>query len=482
LDIILRRNKKRRIVNSLRFKVVCSFVLLLVAALLILNIYPSAILKRQMINAAENDMMNRVTTLAAALESFSSLNADNIYTAVTVLDAMQYTRILVTNASGVVIYDSLRYSDMVGKLALFPEIVSALAENDVFTCEYTDESFEAHSAAPIVKDGVVIGSAYFYNNDLENAMLLREVRGDILQISLLALAVTVIFLFFFAHSMGSRLNILLSGVRAVGKGDYDYQIRMTGADELSEIAQEFNDLGLQLNKTEAMRRQFVSDASHELKTPLASIKLLSDSILQTKNIREEDMREFVADIGDEIQRLTRITEGLLSLSRLDALPQVEMSCCDLKSTVQKCAELLRANAEIYEVTVELSVTGRYMVWGTSDGIYHIVFNLMENAIKYNKKGGKVSVTLYREGGKTVLSVKDTGIGIPAGDLGKIYERFYRVDKTRSRETGGTGLGLSIVNEWVENMDARIDVRSIYGEGTEFKVYFNTVEREQEVRI
>jgi len=181
------------------------------------------------------------------------------------------------------------------------------------------------------------------------------------------------------------------------------------------------------------------------------------------------MKEFASDIGEEIGRLTRITERLLSLSRLDALPEIRLVCCDMGKTVRKCAQVLAPTAALRKVKLKLNFEDDQLVCGTQDGVYHIAFNLMENAVKYNRDGGSVTVTFAREGDMVAVKVADTGIGIPEQELPRVYERFYRVDKARSRASGGTGLGLSIVKEWVDTLGGELRAESVYGEGTAFTV-------------
>lgn len=211
-----------------------------------------------------------------------------------------------------------------------------------------------------------------------------------------------------------------------------------------------------------MRRRFVSDASHELKTPLASIRLLTDSLLQADHMDGETAREFLNDIGDEADRLTRITEKLLTLTRLDTAPAAEDVPVDVGAVVERVEHMLSPLARAVEVSLELKLQPGCVVLATEDDLYQIAFNLMENAVKYNLPGGRVLVTLTADGGRVVLRVEDTGVGIPEADLPKIFDRFYRVDKARSRESGGTGLGLSIAKEIVQRHHGTITLAPTRG--------------------
>ncbi len=466
-----RPGRLRRLLSSLRFRISSAFILLLGVALVIINYYPVRLMREQVIAAKESEMTAAAVTLASALEGFSALTEENVFNAVRLLEVMRDRRVLVTNDGGVVIYDSLQTTAVVGRLAVFPEIIAALSGRDVFRCRYNETAFESCAAAPVTRAGAMAGAVYFYDYDTEQAALLRQTRSDLLRLSVVLTGVCTAGIAVFMLTFNRRLGLLLRGVKRVGQGDYGYKIEMNGEDELSAIGAEFNELTGQIQKNEELRRQFVSDASHELKTPLASIRLLSDSILQTEDISRADVREFLTDINEEIERLTRISESLLDLTRLDAQPPARPVPCDVDAAVRRCAELLRGSAEKYGVSITVKSGGEHLILADPDGLYQIVFNLMENAVKYNRQEGSVVVEIGDDESVTVLRVRDTGIGIPQNQLQNIFRRFYRVDKTRSRATGGTGLGLAIVDEWVKSFGGRIEVKSEYGRGSEFSIRF-----------
>ena len=227
-----------------------------------------------------------------------------------------------------------------------------------------------------------------------------------------------------------------------------------------------------LQQTEITERQFVSDASHELKTPLASIKLLSDSILQNE-MDTDTMREFVADIGAESDRLTRMAQKLLTLSRAsaDETEGGEHEVVDVGQTLSRVFRMLVPLADRQAVKLTASVEKGCTILSFEDDAYQILFNLVENGIKYNRENGSVHVRVRHEEDTVVIDVEDTGSGIPENALDSIFNRFYRVDKARSRQAGGAGLGLSIVHEMVGRNFGTISVRSTVGEGSCFTVTF-----------
>ena len=225
-----------------------------------------------------------------------------------------------------------------------------------------------------------------------------------------------------------------------------------------------------LRQTEASRRRFVSDASHELKTPLASIRLLTDSILQTEDMDRDTMLEFVSDIGQSAARLQRLSEKLLDLSRMDSGVTPRREPVDLTAAAERILHMLSPLASEKQVTLTCAGTEPVWVLAGEDELEQILFNLAENAVKYNVPGGSVTVTVTG-GEAAVLTVADTGIGIPDADLPNIFARFYRVDKARSREAGGSGLGLSIVRDAVLSLGGDIQVAHGSPCGTVFTVTF-----------
>ena len=185
----------------------------------------------------------------------------------------------------------------------------------------------------------------------------------------------------------------------------------------------------------------------------------------------DTMREFVTDIGTEAERLQRMTEKLMRLTRMDANIPTEKTVVQLKKPVDRTVHLLEPLAEQKDVTIYTELDDAVRIEAAEDDVFQIVFNLAENAVKYNSFGGNVFLWVEAEDGKAVLTVEDTGIGIPEEDVPHIFSRFYRVDKARSREAGGSGLGLSIVHDAVEANGGEITVERRETVGTRFIVRF-----------
>jgi signal transduction histidine kinase len=220
---------------------------------------------------------------------------------------------------------------------------------------------------------------------------------------------------------------------------------------------------------EELRRNFVVNASHELKTPVTSIQTLAEALAVTVRSDPDRVPALVSRLGGEAARLARLVGDLLDLRRLEERGPLERVPVDLAELVRETVANHYDQAQERDVEVAVAAPDHAYVAGIPGDLELIVKNLVGNAVQYNRPGGSVEVTLQPEDGSHVLSVRDTGIGIPQQDLGRVFERFYRVDTARSRETGGTGLGLSIVRHAVERHGGRIRVDSLLGEGTTFTV-------------
>ena len=223
-------------------------------------------------------------------------------------------------------------------------------------------------------------------------------------------------------------------------------------------------------RVDAVRRDFVANASHEMKTPVAGIQALADALTVTIGHGEHDRsRELTARLTDEADRLGRLITELLSLRRLEEDGARARAPVDLAAVVAEEVDRINGRAASCGVTVAAELPETAVVAGAEGDLRLIVSNLLDNAVGYNRDDGHVDVVLSSRDGAWRLAVADTGIGIPRQDLDRIFERFYRVDVARSRAAGGTGLGLSIVRHAVERHGGSVDVTSILGEGTTFTV-------------
>ncbi|BCW95969.1 MAG: hypothetical protein KatS3mg018_1451 [Fimbriimonadales bacterium] len=224
----------------------------------------------------------------------------------------------------------------------------------------------------------------------------------------------------------------------------------------------------ELLRLEQVRRDFVANVSHEFRTPLASIRSLAETIHDDPQMPAETRQRFLNLIIQEADRLTRIADDLLTLTRAESMQPVR-EVFELAPVIQQAVQEVESEAHRAQVAITAELTPNLRLLANRDQILQVALNLLSNAIRYNKPQGSITVRVYPEGHLAVLEVADTGIGIPSEALPRIFERFYRVDKTRSRAGGGTGLGLAIVKHIVESHGGQVEVESEYRVGSVFRV-------------
>ena len=467
--------------GNTQFHYALTYVIVTFVVLLILNYYCSSISQMVFYQSKEASMIEKCQLASDEIATAEVLNPSTVSGIVGQMESLKVSRMIVTDQQGIALYDSNQTA--VGFYVLLPEVLQALGRNelgtegnDVFSWKYKNSAMISHAATPITYYGTVIGCVYMTEYDTSQGALIHSLQSTVLQITLILEIIVVLFSIAFSSTFSRRLRKIMTSMRIIQEGDYSHKVNMGGNDELTVLGNEFNDLTERLNTSEQKRRRFVSDASHELKTPLASIKLLTDSILQN-DMDMDTVREFVGDIGNEAERLNRMTAKLLSLTKVDGQLSEESEIIYLSPTVRRVHRMLSPLARQAKVTIELALEEDCPVLILEDDLYQIIFNLMENGIKYNLPGGSLTVRLLRSEDNAVLQVTDTGMGIPEDALEHVFERFYRVDKARSRATGGSGLGLSIVRTIVQRNRGNISVTSTVGQGTTFTVVFPAFDTE-----
>lgn len=464
--------------KSVQSQMMLVFVSFIALLLLVINTYPIIAMRNVVYGDKERSMSATVSVVSSALSGLDTLTADNVPAVIDLLNVTEHNHILVTNERKIVIYDSWGESLGTNLTASFGELNRVFLGKIVFESKYNTDCFDSRICAPVMVNGNVIGSVYMQEEDVEQADLIDGIRNRLTMLSLAVGCVAVALSVFVSRALTLRIRKLAEAVKVVQEGDYTGHIEPLGNDEITALTHEFNAMTDILRQNEQARRRFVSDASHELKTPLASIRLLSDSILMSDSIDRETTVEFVEDIGAAAERLQHMTEKLLDLSRMDSGVPVSRVAVDLAEIANRSLPMLRPLAAQRSVTLRFETSDSVYISGAEDDLYQIVFNLVENAIKYNVPDGTVTVTVRGEGDEAVLTVADTGIGIPESDVPNIFSRFYRVDKARSREAGGSGLGLSIVRDAVILHGGSIAVMPNDPQGTVFTVRF-PIEQERE---
>lgn len=460
--------------GNTQFRYAMTYVVITFVVLFLLNLYCSQTCRTIFNQSKQISMMEKCELTSDEIANLEVINSSTVAKALSQMESLKVTRLIVTDQTGTALYDSADIA--VGNYVLFPEILTAIEGNNVFICSYRNGTMESRAAMPIFFYDTMIGCVYMTDYDSAQGALIQSLQKNVLQITLILQIIVTIFSIAFSKTFSRRLKRIMSSMRIIQNGDFTHKLSMGGNDELTILANEFNDLTERLQNSEQKRRRFVSDASHELKTPLASIKLLTDSILQN-DMDLSTTREFVEDIGNEADRLNRMTEKLLSLTKVDGQEATDAEIIYMAPTVHRVTRMLKPMARQSNISIDLQLDDDCPVLILEDDLYQIVFNLMENGIKYNTPGGKLHVMLSRQEDTALLIFRDSGVGIPEDAISHIFERFYRVDKARSRASGGSGLGLAIVRAIILRNRGEISVSSEVGKGTTFTVSFPVFDTE-----
>ncbi len=318
---------------------------------------------------------------------------------------------------------------------------------------------------------------------IDDRETMRSLNDQLLLIIVEALAVGLVISVFLslllAKTMIAPIQELTHAAEKVASGDFTDKVENSSKDEIGVLTRTFNDMALQLEETlddlkrsEQMRREFVANVSHELRTPITGVKSYAETLAADPDMPADTRERFLNVILNESDRMTKIVQDLLTLSRFDAGSfefsfdyfSFETSVRDVYNAVRMEAQ---AHGHVFIIELEPGIP---RIRGDKARVEQVLMNMVSNAIKYTKDGGRITIKAGVRGGEVWCSVKDNGIGIPKEDTQKVFDRFYRVDKARSRESGGTGLGLSIAQEIVVRHGGRIDLKSRMGHGTTITVW------------
>lgn len=306
---------------------------------------------------------------------------------------------------------------------------------------------------------------------LEEASFKFSVQSVVMMvvIVLIALAAT----YWATGKMLQPLNELTQSVRAVDDQNLDKRVRLPKSQgEVRVLAEAFNRMLERLEGSFLVQKSFAANAAHELKTPLAVIKSSLQVLEMTPDPEVEDYQEFMQDTDTSLERIIMTVEGLLALANLtDVLMN---QAVDVRMLFEQALKELAKKAEDNHVVLSVELPEKLTVQGNSTLLYRVFYNLIENAVKYNQRGGSVSISAEQNDGLAVVCVEDTGLGIPEEELSHIFEPFYRVDKSRSQKIPGSGLGLAVVKMILDEHEGRIEVTSKEGEGSRFMLYLKTM--------
>ena len=326
------------------------------------------------------------------------------------------------------------------------------------------------AAAPVLDQGKFIGAVILYTpvagiNDTFSKM--RELQSGT---AILGIILSVILGLFLSRYITRPLREVSQVARRIAEGNFEDRVRIKSRDELGQLGETFNYMTQQLEDYEKMRREFVANVSHELRSPLTSIQGFMDALIEGKNKGDEQEKaKYLSIIQKETYRLSKLVNELLDLSRFDAqVVYFDMEAFPITTVINRATASLKPQLDEKNITIRTVIPKDLLYcFGDEDRIEQVVHNLLQNAIRYSPKGEKILISARLLTDEILVEIADNGPGISREELPRVWERFYRVDKARSRGMGGTGLGLAIVQEIIKKHGGRVTVESEHGEGAVF---------------
>lgn len=377
------------------------------------------------------------------------------------------SRITLFQKDGTVLFDSEKDADFMENHKNRPEIKAAIKHGEGEMIRISETlSQQTFYYAVQLKDGKILRVAMTTDSVLTTLLSSFTLMG-ILLIMILCLAFVVV------ERQTKRL------IEPINKLDLEHPLEHVEYEELRPLLNRVDEQNRQIAKqveelkqAEEVRREFSANVSHELKTPLMSISGYAE-IMKNGMVRQQDVPEFAGRIYDEASRLTSLVKDIIEISKLDEKSgELPFEQVDIYELMEDICQNLMLHAKKRNVTISTEGCGAE-VYGVRHILYEMMYNLVDNAIQYNREGGYVKVSLTKEGETICFCVEDNGIGIAKEEQERIFERFYRVDKSHSRKTGGTGLGLSIVKHGAALHHAEIKLDSEPGQGTRIQILFHT---------
>jgi len=378
---------------------------------------------------------------------------------------------ILDGATGEVLETSSPDSNM--RISITPNILWALRGEDSYIGSLRAEFMDV--AVPIVSNsGGASYVVYIIDNKQTVQSLNAEILSRILQAVLIGLVIAVAISLIISRALLSPIRGMTKAAEAMADGDFSRKISVESEDEIGILSKTFNDMAKQietmleeLKNAEKLRREFVANVSHELRTPLTNIRSYAETISDDRAIPQETEEEFLRVIINESDRMTKIVQDLLELSRFDSgASELSIEEFSIEKSLRDVYAAIALDARKRDHVINLELEWKLpKVRGDRARIEQVLMNIMSNALKYTPDGGTIGIFSGTSYGNVWVRIEDTGVGIPKDDLVRVFDRFYRVDKARSRESGGTGLGLSIAKEIVTKHGGDITIKSTPGVGT-----------------
>ncbi|WP_075039338.1 ATP-binding protein [Anoxybacillus sp. MB8] len=383
---------------------------------------------------------------------------------VVMMESEAETDVVITDEKGDILYFSDHILPFAKKIIPHADAIRIPHSGMVVQNNWKNESYIA-TASPIRMDGKTKGYVYMFQRTASIQNMIAKLKHHFLVVGIVSVFLTILTMFFLSRVITIPLIRMKQATEKLSKGDFSVRLQVKGEDELAQLGKAIQTLATDLEYLKKERNEFLASISHELRTPLTYVKGYAD-VARRPNIAEEERAKYLSIIYEEAEHMQKLVKDLFELAKMD-----QHSFQIKKEPISLCLFLKKIYEKMYPAfhTKNMSLVYRceenVTVHIDQQRFEQVMMNLLDNALKYSRQGSTVSIDVKTEKKNVILIISDEGIGIPEKDLPHIFERFYRVDKSRSRTGGGTGLGLAIAKEIVEAHGGSIHAISQFGKGT-----------------
>lgn len=452
-----------------------TYVAAILISMVLLSIYVLGALTENLYETEMVNLYTKANIITDLIETPDGITPEN-ETSIKQILSGSGMRSMVVRPDFRVCFDTNEDSDLIGDVVIREAIVKSMTEGEQAQAinKSNSDMTTMSVAVPLIKDKETVGCVYIVQSLYNTDMTIAGIRNNLIIFAIVISILVAMLSLVISFKTTAPIDNFISVSKEFSKGNFNVKAKEKGPLELVEMAKALNYMSAELDEYEQNRKKFVSDVSHELKTPLATIKLICDSIVTADNPNHEMIQEFLGDLSDEVDRLTRIVERLLTLTKMDSNQNnLSVTPVDFVVMLNAVIRKLTPNAEDKNIVLysDYSVESIAPMMIDYDKIWEAIYNLVDNAIKYTPEGGFVKLGLGVSGNTISVIVQDNGPGIPDEEKEKIFERFYRLDDSRARETGGTGLGLAIAKEAVVLHGGELRVEDAEGGGSMFVMDF-----------
>lgn len=464
--------------SSLFSKLMTIYLIIILITLIILGLFLSSSLQKYTIQSTEDELIREAKELNRHYELYDKgwVSRDYIELICDGITKYENTSIWVVRIVGDVGLLQFQYNTKgIEEMELAPfnkdELVNVLRGNIFNSIGKFGDRFSVPVLTvglPLELDDKIKGAIFFHTPVEDLNMVLYGLYMDIWKAILISAALSLLLLYWITYRISKPLIQMNEITRQIASGDYRKRVSVKSRDETGQLAISFNAMADSLEGVEEMRRVFVANVSHELRSPLTSIIGYVQAILDGTS-KEEDLDKYLSIVLDESERLSLLIDELLDLSQIESgqFP-IKYDDFDINELIRRI--LISQENRISAKEIDLNINfenENCIVRADRERISQVILNLVDNAIKFNMHGGSIGIETWTQKEKTFIKIEDSGIGIPEKELKNIWDRFYQTDKSRGDFGRGTGLGLSIVKKIIDEHNERIYINSIEGEGTFF---------------